>query len=207
MTLRTTHFCAWHYKKKTIQLKTTSLGSFIRHASIALVHLQALLGLIAPTRFYRTLRKSLNDQSVRQQWFGESFSKSRFRTTIISIGMIFLIDLAIALPLFNETQTKTSVCMFSGFLGRSKCCLVELDLKRHRLHFKKAWCAQDRICETHIFFNRWVFGIWLLAQQIICLSYECSRRIEKRHPTMLGNGERSPPAFPNSCSGSSLNER
>ena len=58
MTLRTTHFCAWHYKK-TIQLKTTSLGlawlftqwaqfyvvvwavlgSFIRHASIALVHL------------------------------------------------------------------------------------------------------------------------------------------------------------------------
>ena len=44
-------------------------------------------------------------------------------------------------------------------------------------------------------------------QQIICLSYECSRRIEKRHPTMLGNGERSPPAFPNSCSGSSLNER
>ena len=132
------------------------LGSFIRHASIALVHLQALLGLIAPTRFYRTLGKSLNNQSVRQQWFGRSFSKSRFRTTIISIGMIFLIDLAIALPLFDETQNKTSVCMFSGFLGRSKCCLVELEIKRHRLHFKKAWCAQDRICETHIFLNRWV---------------------------------------------------
>ena len=70
--------------------------------------------------------------------------------------MIFLIDLAIALPLFDETQNKTSVCMFSGFLGRSKCCLVELEIKRHRLHFKKAWCAQDRICETHIFLNRWV---------------------------------------------------
>ena len=132
------------------------LGSFIWACFDCISSSTSSVRTCCPDKILSKTGKSLSDQSVRQQWFGGSFSKSRFRTTIISIGMIFLIDLAIALPLFDETQNKTSVCMFSGFLGRSKCCLVELEIKRHRLHFKKAWCAQDRICETHIFLNRWV---------------------------------------------------